>query len=243
MAAKKKNELVPPETPGFLGETDKGSGFEEMSSGDVLFPRLRIVQPSSDIAAEGKLSPGIVYEDVGDSAILEKDEMTEFLIAFWFKSWVEWGDIDSGEGIIETSSDPKSALAARCARSEKKETNKGPQLAVTEYHNFIVMLRDEPGKLYQLSCFRTGHKHGRKLLNMARMREKPIYAGCYTLSSDFKQKDAYKWYEWAFDNSGWVTEEEFEFLKVKHDELRALHETSRISYVVEDGPVADSTEY
>ena len=243
--AKDKDTGLAPAKPAFLAKEDQ-VGFEKMEARDIVFPRLRICQPSSPLAVDGKMTPGQVYEDVSNTMILDKDEAVEFAIAFWFKSWIEWGDIDDGEGPIEISSDPSSELAMRAAKREMKDTAKGPKMAVTEYHNFIVMLESDPGKLYHIPCFRTSHKHGRQLLNMARMREASIFAGKYLMSSVKRQKDTFTWFEFAFENAGWVTQEQHDWLSEQHATLHQAHEASRIDFVVDEGAAGsdeEETEY
>lgn len=210
----------------------------DLRAEDVMFPRLQIMQSTSDPVKDGEAVVGQVRENVGNDLVLDRDEEMEFIPIFHFLSWIEWGDIDEGGGIVEMSTDPKSELAMRAA---KRETNAKGDIVVTENHNFIVLLRHRPDELYMLTCAKTSHKHGRKLLNLIRRRERILYSGAYTASTKKAHRDKLSWYEWEFANAGtdespesaWATEAEFKACAQKYEELKLAHAEQRLRYETE----------
>lgn len=215
------------------------AGFESMRASDVIHPRLRILQPTSKEVVQLGLPVGGIMDSVKKEAVCGRDEMVEFMIAFWFLSWVEWGDREIGEGILGQSTDPRSVLAQEAARFVKKTvTAKGggtqEVFKVTEYFNFVVMLRERPGELLMLPCYRTGHKHGKYLLNLARGRRCDVFMGAYTVSTTYKEEGDRQWFEWEFAQAGFGTPEEIAWLEQQHNDLKELHQQHRIAIVAED---------
>lgn len=223
--AKKKNgkALAKPDESSAPKYVDEGEeGLENVSGGDLIIPRLAIMQSMSPKVEEGEQQKGEVINTLSEEVWIALDDEEEFIPIYHFKEWIEWAPRDSGGGMIDRSTDPGSEVAMAAKRGEKDDLGKR---RVTEYHNFIVVLRSQ-GFKYPciLACAKSNHKHGRKLLGLAKYRGKyPLYAGLYTVQANQEQNSAgQKYYAWKFENAGWVTEKELALAKEMYAMLSNL---------------------
>lgn len=236
MAAKRKKEEEQEEqtsalatqgdAPSFMQTADREAGFEDMRGKDIELPRVKLIQRTSSEVDSG-VRPGSLVDHLTGDVLAEPGEALNIHIVLHYPSWIEWRHPDDGGGIIAASLDPKSALAARATRGEVGAKGKP---AVTEYHNFIVILPmmglDYP---MMLSFAKTNFKHGKRLLNLARMRNVPIYGGKYSIATVAKTNNDYKWSEIVPSNDGWADEETFDVLKALHEHWKPIMKAGRIS--------------
>jgi hypothetical protein len=198
------------------------AGFEDVQAGDLLIPRLVLMQALSPAVVEGSRKAGEVINSLTGEVWIEKERVAVFSPVFHYKEWIIWGDRDEGQGILERSTDPSSELALTAARQTRNEAG---DLLVTEYHNFIAVLRERgPSKPVVLGCARTNFKHGRKLLGLAKYRGNyALYAGTYSVGAVLEtNKRGQSYYAWGFENVGWVDPGELPVLVTLHEELKSL---------------------
>ena len=223
MAKKKKQELAKREETEAPAYIDKGEeGLENMTGEDLIIPRLVIMQAMSPAVEEGEHQKGEVINSLTDEVWIGIDEVEPFIPIYHFKEWIQWAPRDSGGGIVDRSMDPSSELAMSAKRGEKDE--EGNRL-VTEYHNFISVLRSQGFKKpCIIACAKSNHKHGRKLLGLAKYRGNyPLYAGLYDMAAVKEEnKQGQKYFAWKFENAGWVDEEELEEAKAMYGVLAGM---------------------
>jgi hypothetical protein len=200
-------------------ETDSKLGFENTEGRDFTYPVLRLMQATSPQVADGVARLGQIVNSLTNEVIVDVDEETDFVVAYHYPSWIQWAP-KMGEGIVAASIDPTSELAVAARKGTMRPNSRKP--LVTEYHNFVVLLLDHLDADGQptvavLSFAKTSYKTGRKLLMLARMKKRPLFAGIYALGTVKKEKDGNKYFEFTVDNSrtngGFATKEVYELAK------------------------------
>lgn len=237
----RKSELmVPDAAPDYID--GGGEGFENVRGKDIELPRLKLIQKGARESDVDGIAPGSITDTLSGEVIVGKDEEIEIVPALHYVSWIEWADIDDGGGIIDSSMDPKSTLAARA--NERDEDGKQ---VVTEYHNFIVLIPslglDKP---YLLCLSKTSFKHGRRLLMLARNRKAkdrngnpvgaPLFAGKYKMSTELVERNDLRWYETKFENAGWADADTFAAAKALHASLGESLRQGKVKFTPADEP-------
>jgi hypothetical protein len=102
------NEITPQKSnlPADMSDFDKvgATGFENVRPGDLLIPRLVIIQGLSDQIIKGKTvyDPEARVGDIYDVGLRERfPEGIEIVPAYYNKVWLEWGP-ERGKGLIAT---------------------------------------------------------------------------------------------------------------------------------------------
>lgn len=225
MAQKKKDEIVPAtDKPSYLAEVEYDPSELDMRKQDIEFPRVRMVQKNSDEVDRG-VTPGSLVDHMTGDVLAGPGEEVSFVPILHFLSWIQWGE-SMGDGIVEASMDRDSTLAKQ---AERGVTRPNGRPLVTEYHNFVVVHPDKLDYPLLLSFSKTSHKHGRRLLNLARIRKAPLFAGKYKVSTLSKENEHGKYYELTVANDGWVSEETFTILKTLHDEYSPIMREQRFN--------------
>jgi len=233
MTKMKKKQNKEELAPKYIKEGEEG--LENVTGKDLVIPRLVIMQALTPSVEEGNNEKGQVLNSLTQEVWLEPDEEAEFIPIYHMKEWIQWASRDSGQGILDRSSDPNSELAMMSARGEKNDEGK---FIVTEYHNFICVFRSQGfSKPVILPCCRSNHKHGRKLLGLAKYRGTyPLYAGLYTLSPVKEtNKQSQSYYAWSIENAGWVGEDELA-------EAEKMYQVISSMKWQDAGPVEDAPE-
>lgn len=254
MAKTKKNETTSSELanieerPSFIDVADQGEGvgLEGVRAQDLIIPRAKLLQALSPEVDEGNNVSGQIIDSVTGEILADEENSIAFIPVFHFLQWIEWGERESNEGIIDQSLDPKGSLAMSVARREKKETKEGREVfRVTEYHNFLVLLPELSMKFPRIiSCSKTNHRRARQLLALMRMREGcPIYAGKYNLLTEkTENQNGQKYYVIDFENNGWTTEDEYDHSKEAHEYYKKAHDEQRIAVQQDSDEVVNETE-
>lgn len=223
-----EKELVPaasalPAAPSYV-KKDSLEGLDHLRAKDMAWPRMRLIQKTSPEVDLRTAQPGQVINDLTGEVLVDVDAEQVILPVIHFLSWIEWATQEDGGGLLGASTDPKSMLAARAM---KGELNRKGKQAVTEYHNFICVLphsNDLTGRpsTVLLSFAKTSYKIGKRLLMLARMRNAPIFAGLYALSTKKVTRGQNTWYEYQIDNASgeaWASKDLYEKCEVFHREL------------------------
>ena len=237
--AKKNKEIVKVKEeealPEFLAKTEGTTeGLENMRAGDLLIPRLILMQALSPrVVDKDGAESGDMFNSVTNELVLAEGESMLFVPVYHYIEWIKWADRESSESILDRSLDPESVLAQSAARQEKRTNLKGQEVwVVTEYHNFVVLVPEmNPRVPMVISCAKTNHRQGKKLLSLARFRGKyPLYAGKYSFRSKIAEnKDGNKYYTFDFDNAGFVKDEAlFNEAKELYPTIRTAFEESRL---------------
>lgn len=235
MTKKKVNLAKTPEPlPAFLAKTEgSNEGLENMRAGDLLLPRCILMQALSPKVAAKEAQSGDIYNSVTGDCILTEGTDTLIVPVYHYLEWIKWADRESSEGILDRSLDPNGVLAQSAARQEKRSNSKGAEVwVVTEYHNFVCLFPDMLPRIpIVISCAKTNHRRGKKLLSLAKFRGSyPLYAGLYSFKVELSENlDHQKYYTFAFDNAGWNKDEKlFEEAKELYSVVSEAFKTRRL---------------
>ena len=208
---------------------DSNAGLEKIGSQDLAWPRAMLIQKTSKLLEDRNANVrfGDVINDLTGEKICDPETEVDIVPFFHFKSWIEWADLDDGGGVVRASLDEKSDVAMDFV-NQKRNASGG--LLVTEYHNFLCLLpdrKDDSGKpqVVLVPMSKTSHKTGKKLIMLARMRGKALYAGRYTLSTKQVNKGDKGWVEFTIENATdkWVRD------RALYDLAQKLHEDAKAS--------------
>lgn len=229
-----------------VSEGEIVEGLENMRPGDLLVPRLVLMQAlSPDVVAETNL-PGQILNSITKEIWVDKDKEVEFIPVYHYLEWIRWGDRETGEGILERSLDPEGALAQMAMRQIKHSTSKGIDVFTsTEYHNFVSIFPTIDAAIpVVISCAKTNAKKGRKLLGLARYRGRfPLYMGKYTIKAVIESNAAnQKYYTFDFANAGWINRETVEPLKELYDTLKTAFQQRKLLSHQQEELINNETE-
>lgn len=103
-------------------EAFAGAGMENVTSDDLLVPRLTVLQALSPQVNKRK-SEYIEGAEVGMIADVGTQEIYPdgvwFLPVFYRKDYLEWAPRDSGKGLVNVHSDP--AILDQCTRNDRNQ--------------------------------------------------------------------------------------------------------------------------
>lgn len=231
LARKGESALVPAHIP-----QGQMKGLENMRPGDMVVPRLVLMQGLSPLVQADKAKLGDIVNSLTNEVLVGKDETDVFIPIYHYLEWMAWGNRNEAESLIDRSLDANGVLAQCWAKGQRHKVDqaarnlKHPDYPVTEYHNFIVLL---PNSSMQqplvLSCCRSNHKKGRQLLALARYRGKvDLFSGLYRVSSvnETNKKGTYKAFH--FENAGWVTEEQLAVAKELYEMVRMAYQNRKL---------------
>lgn len=145
-AVSKVKEAALPSTEVDWGQ-DSGSGMENVTSADLLIPRLTILQGLSPQLNKNKAEfiKGAESGDIVDvsSGELFKDPIL-FLPVYYRKDYIEWAPRDSGKGLIRIHSTPEILESCRFDEETRRHfTREGNYVAETaQYYGFNLSTDD-----------------------------------------------------------------------------------------------------
>jgi hypothetical protein len=196
-------------------------GTEDIGSEDVQMPRLSLAQKTSKQLEEGnpKLIPGLKICDLFNDltrTIYGRGPLYFTVLRRDRPRWIEFIPLDEGGGIRDKDvphDDPRTQWT-----TDEKGNGVGPK--ATKFYDFIVMLVPTR-EVIALSFKSTGLKVAKQLNGLMKMRNKPSFAGRYTLTTAMDPgtgKGAYAVYLVA--NAGWVSKDEYLYGETLFEGLR-----------------------
>ena len=191
-----------------------GKGFENLERGDILLPRVTLLQPLSSEVTEGGQKAGTIFLNLSNKNLGKEVLITPVL---HFRSRIKWNPRDDGGGIDCSSSDAKvpttNKYAEQCAVCKHKEwdneakTRKDQAPACTLYENFVVLLPSETGVVV-LPMERTKTKVAKKFYSMAALKGGDMFDFTYKLSTtQEKNADGQTYFNYQVADIGKVTSE------------------------------------
>ncbi len=210
---------------------DEMAGLENMEGRDLIIPRLVLMQALSPPVVEGDAVPGEFYESVERARVIGRDEQTRFVPSFMYKEFIAWNDRNSKELWSGRSLDPNGTLALAAQRGDKRHNKEGKEVfVVTEHINFIALIPEFGlDKPFSISCAKSNWKHGKKLMNLARFRRQPLFAGSYNLATQLESNtDGDKFFAYEFSNAGWAEPEEYEAAKALYEVMKVSFQAGRL---------------
>ena len=240
MSAKKKNEVATRQSSAVAdvgGFSDyAGAGMENVGSGDVLIPRLTIIQALSP-QLNPKKSEFIDGAKIGDICDVGTGELFPdgilFLPVYYVKQYLEWAPRASGKGLVTIHSDP--AIMDQCTRNEKKQPVLPNGNLIAETAQWFGLNLTADGRQSFLPLTSTQLKKSRKWMTLA-MGEKlerpdgtkftpPLFYRTYQLSTAEESNNEGDWAGWKVDRGPTLPEVEglgydWEAIKIEAIHLR-----------------------
>lgn len=212
-------------------------GFEDEDAGDVIIPRVKVIQTLSPerkdrIAEEG---------DIINSLTKEKLNGKVFIPVFKFNNNVWWKDRSEGGGIlcmardgkVGSTSDGTNLMCASCRRCEFDNTKTGKEAlpTCTKYINFFGFFAGERMPII-LSFSKTSYNEGKKLYSLAKVTMQNMFNFGYTLSAKLMAKGNNEWYIPVMTAAGPSSTEDREFAAALFTMYR--NDLQNMSYDMDD---------
>ncbi len=208
--------------PDFLrGHMNDNRGSEEVRAGDMVIPRIELVQSLSACrkkndpsyipgAEEGMLYNNITRELYGESVNV---------IPVYFRlEYLLWRDQKLGGGFGGSFPDVQSASDAL------RDMEKPDEWEVVDTNQHFVLLVKEDGELEEavLSLARTKAKASRKWNSLIRLNGGPRFSRVYKLTGVPEQNSAGQdYFNIAVSNVGFVTKEQFKRAEAVYDLIKS----------------------
>jgi len=194
------------EMPDFLKEEGR-QGLEHVTSQDIAIPRIAIAQATSPQVQEGKpefmedLKVGHMFNTVTQE-IYGKGPLPFTIIQAFPPRWVEFHPRDEGGGVKDPS------VPANDPRTQFGENGEPP--IATKFYDFLIALlplREPPIESVVALSFKSAMlKIGRQLNMLMVSRNKPPYAGVYSLSSVMTSNAKGTFGIYQVKNNGWIND-------------------------------------
>lgn len=207
---KKENQAV------MDASNDIPLGFEDDNEGDMIIPRIKVVNALSPERKDKLADEG----DIINSLTVEKLNGKVFIPVFKFNSNIEWKDRTEGGGIHCYAKDGKrgfesdgtSKMCAMCRRNEFDNSKVGREAIpkCTKYINFFGFIQGERMPII-LSFAKTNYQEGRKLYSLARVSMQNMWNHGYKLESKLMAKAGNEWYNITVASAGPTSEEDRQF--------------------------------
>jgi len=174
-------------------------GFEDEEAGDLIIPRIKVIQTLSPERKDGIASEG----DILNSLTKDRLNGKTFIPVFKFNNNIDWKPRSEGGGIQCSASDGKKGetsdgrqlICASCRRCEFDNTKQGKEALpkCTKYINFFGFLEGEKMPII-LSFAKTNYNEGKKLYSLARVTMQNMWNYGYTLNEKLVAKNSNEWY-------------------------------------------------
>lgn len=197
-------------------EAEAVLGFENEEDGDMIIPRVKVIQTLSP-ERKDKLA---VEGDVINSLTKEKLNGKTFVPVFKFNNNIDWKDRSDGGGILciardgnmGVCQDGTSKLCKMCKRNEFDNSKQGKDShpKCTKYINFFGFMAGERLPLI-LSFSKTNYNEGKKLYSLAKVTMQNMWNHGYTLNEKLISKGGNEWFIILGSPSGVSTDEDKEF--------------------------------
>lgn len=236
--------------PSFLETIAADDTSVEDLKGYRVLSRIKVVQAMSEAWAKEQFGEGAVVLQPGNAEVASAHAPFLFVPLFFFVEFISWKDRrDQGGSPIEARSFDKAGEIARKSRDSESRWEPyggGPKsdpykLRHVEHLNFAgVIYGDHPlGMTPVAMSFAKGELSvGKNLCSAALLRKvgahtAPLWSQVWEFSTATRDRGGNSW--WGIDfsnptaNSPWIEEEEVETFKAFHDDLRSLHDASRLA--------------
>lgn len=193
------NEIMKRETDELAVQNGMPMGFEDEEAGDVIIPRVKVIQTLSPerkdkIAEEG---------DIINSLTKEKLNGKVFIPVFKFNNNVWWRERSEGGGIkcmardgrVGSMSDGTAVMCQQCRRCEFDNSKQGKEAlpTCTKYINFFGFFAGERMPII-LSFSKTCYNEGKKLYSLAKVTMQNMWNFGYKLDEKLLAKGGNEWY-------------------------------------------------
>ena len=191
-------------------EDDAGVGLENVTSKDLLIPRLTIVQSLSPqvIKSKPEFIPGCQVGDIIDvgTGELLPAPITVLPVHF-LKQWLEWAPRQSGKGLVEVHND--ASILDDCTKDADGHFLLNNGNYVQETAQFFVLNLSADGRRSFIGMAVTQLKQARKWLTLATseklkradgtMFTPPLFYRSYQLSTREESNAKGTWSNWKIE--------------------------------------------
>lgn len=193
-----KSELTKQEKANLSADTAP-LGFEDENSGDMIIPRVKVINALSPerkdkIAEEGDIINSLTKEKLNNAVFVP---VFKFNNNIWWKARSEGGGIQciARDGKTGTDATGKLSVCASCRRCEFDNTKQGKEAipTCTKYINFFGFFVGSRIPTI-LSFAKTNYAEGKKLYSLAKVTMQNMFNYGYTLQSKKVSKNGNEWY-------------------------------------------------
>jgi len=167
-------DIVKKEAQEVSTEVRQPRGFDDEDQGDLLLPRIELLQAMSPAVQNGLGKAGELVNQISKTPL-----PTDIIIPIaMHRKYIKWVPRNEGGGIEYQTSDPNDPRVIQ----DTKWGAHGEKPTCTKYLNFLVLLEGSTLPIV-LSFAMTSYQAGRKLYTMAKMAGGDIWAKKYKLHS------------------------------------------------------------
>lgn len=236
------NEMIQKETDELALQNGMPMGFEDEDTGDVIIPRVKVVQTLSPERKDKIANEG----DIINSLTKEKLNGKIFIPVFKFNNNVWWKDRSEGGGIkciardarVGSLSDGTTLMCSQCRRCEFDNSKQGKEAlpTCTKYINFFGFFAGERMPII-LSFSKTCYNEGKKLYSLAKVTMQNMWNYGYTMTEKLMAKGGNEWYVPVMTAAGPTGEEDREFALALFKAYR--NNMNDVAYDMEEQVVSD----
>ena len=194
-----EKELVAQQQAELASQVEAPMGFEDEDAGDMIIPRVKVVQTLSPERKDKQANEG----DIINSLTKERLNGKTFVPVFKFNNNIDWKDRADGGGIlciardgkVGEKSDGTQVMCASCRRCEFDNTKQGKEALpkCTKYINFFGFFAGERMPII-LSFAKTNYNEGKKLYSLAKVTMQNMWNYGYILNEKLMAKNGNEWY-------------------------------------------------
>lgn len=209
-------EIMKREQTALVNQTEGPMGFEDEDAGDVIIPRVKVIQSLSPERKDKIADEG----DIINSLTKEKLNGKVFIPVFKFNNNIWWKDRSEGGGMkcmsrdgkLANTSDGSLMYCAQCRRNEFDNTKQGKEAipTCTKYINFLGFFEGERMPII-LSFSKTSYNEGKKLYSLAKVAMQNMWNFGYKLDAKLMSKSGNEWFVPFMTNNGPTSDEDREF--------------------------------
>lgn len=205
------NEIEAKNTSMLATQSEAPMGFEDEEDGDLIVPRIKIVNALSPERKEKIADEG----DIINSLTKQKYNGKVFIPVYKFNNIIKWKDRSEGGGIEAISTDNKIMIPSdgspaypvgRLADFDNSKQGKDAIPTHVRYMNFFGFFEDELVPIV-LSFSKTNYSEGKKLYSLAKVSMQNMWNNGYTLSPKAMSKAGNDWYNIQVAPAGPTSEE------------------------------------
>lgn len=236
--------LAAKEQAALAAQTNMPMGFEDEESGDMIIPRVKVIQTLSPERKDKIANEG----DIINSLTKDKLNGKTFIPVFKFNNNIDWKDRSEGGGIqciardgrVGEKSDGTTLMCASCRRCEFDNTKQGKEALpkCTKYINFFGFFTGERMPII-LSFAKTNYNEGKKLYSLAKVTMQNMWNYGYVLNEKLMAKNGNEWYIITATPAGATSEDDRAFALEMYKSFR--NTIQNVSYDMDDNSVEASS--
>lgn len=244
MANKKETTIINQDPQAITNiDTNVPMGFEDEEAGDMIIPRVKVIQTLSPERKDKVADEG----DIINSLTKEKYNGKVFIPVFKFNNNIDWKDRADGGGIrciardgkIGEEIDGSRKLCAQCRRCEFDNTKQGRDAApkCTKYINFFGFFAGERMPII-LSFAKTNFNEGKKLYSLAKVTMQNMWNHGYTIDNKKMAKNGNEWFIMVVSPAGPTSEDDRAFAASLYQTYRTT--IQQVAMDLEDASVSEA---